>query len=165
MIETDRHNTIFLYFYVKLVIVNIVTRYNKYYWKDFCTSCTMTMSIVLIRCSWKIRKKNLFPALLRTKSACIIILTYRLNHIHCLSVIYFSLSCWKWALTKCISAIYVTEKPVSWMMVAPSLTPNKSPGVSNNPGLRLYKFNTNTGHVSIICSSEICICKHVMVIF
>ncbi|KAF0768809.1 acid sphingomyelinase-like phosphodiesterase 3a [Aphis craccivora] len=39
------------------------------------------------------------------------------------------------------------KKPVSWMMVAPSLTPNKSPGVSNNPGLRLYKFNTNTGHI------------------
>lgn len=39
------------------------------------------------------------------------------------------------------------KKPVSWMMVAPSLTPNKSPGVTNNPGLRLYKFNTNSGHI------------------
>lgn len=101
---------------------------------------------------------------LHTRSTCIIISTYRLNHIHCLSVIYFSLSCWKRALIKCISAIYVSEKPVSWMMVAPSLTPNKSPGVSNNPGLRLYKFNTNTGHVSI-CSSKFCTCIHVMVIF
>ncbi|XP_050428631.1 acid sphingomyelinase-like phosphodiesterase 3a isoform X2 [Adelges cooleyi] len=39
------------------------------------------------------------------------------------------------------------KRPLSWMMMAPSLTPSKSPGVSNNPGLRLYKFNTNTGHI------------------
>ncbi|VVC44532.1 Calcineurin-like phosphoesterase domain, ApaH type,Metallo-dependent phosphatase-like [Cinara cedri] len=44
--------------------------------------------------------------------------------------------------------VYDTKKiPVSWMMIAPSLTPNKSPIVSNNPGLRLYKFNVHTGHI------------------
>lgn len=43
---------------------------------------------------------------------------------------------------------FFAEKPVSWMMVAPSLAPNKSPGVSNNPGLRLYKFIMDSGHVS-----------------
>ncbi|XP_024946147.1 acid sphingomyelinase-like phosphodiesterase 3b isoform X2 [Cephus cinctus] len=39
-----------------------------------------------------------------------------------------------------------TGVPVSWMMMAPSLTPS-SPGGPNNPGLRLYKFETNTGQV------------------
>lgn len=40
-----------------------------------------------------------------------------------------------------------TGVPVSWMMVAPSITPNRSGG-PNNPGIRLYKFETNTGQVS-----------------
>jgi len=62
----------------------------------------------------------------------------------------FSSSRLKRTLTKWFSATYVAEKPVSWMMMAPSLTPNKSPGVSNNPGLRLYKFNKNSGHVSTL---------------
>ncbi|XP_050536756.1 acid sphingomyelinase-like phosphodiesterase 3a [Daktulosphaira vitifoliae] len=39
------------------------------------------------------------------------------------------------------------KRPVSWMMMSPSLTPSKSPGISNNPGLRLYKFNINSGHI------------------
>lgn len=40
-------------------------------------------------------------------------------------------------------------KPVSWIMVAPSITPRKSNiGLSNNPAMRLYKFETDTGQVS-----------------
>lgn len=38
--------------------------------------------------------------------------------------------------------------PVSWMMIAPSITPGR-PNSPNNPGLRLYKFETSTGQVSI----------------
>lgn len=36
--------------------------------------------------------------------------------------------------------------PVSWIMMAPSISPS-TPGGPNNPGLRLYKFETNTGQV------------------
>lgn len=39
-----------------------------------------------------------------------------------------------------------TGLPVSWIMMAPSVTPNGGGG-PNNPGLRLYKFETNTGQV------------------
>lgn len=37
--------------------------------------------------------------------------------------------------------------PVSWIMMAPSISPS-TPGGPNNPGLRLYKFETATGQVS-----------------
>uniref|UniRef100_A0A336LRH4 CSON015030 protein n=1 Tax=Culicoides sonorensis TaxID=179676 RepID=A0A336LRH4_CULSO len=43
--------------------------------------------------------------------------------------------------------VYDDGKPVSWMMVAPSLTPRKMNVGSNNPALRLYKFDTDTGQV------------------
>lgn len=36
--------------------------------------------------------------------------------------------------------------PVSWIMMAPSISPS-TPGGPNNPGLRLYKFETTTGQV------------------
>lgn len=39
-------------------------------------------------------------------------------------------------------------KPVSWIMIAPSITPRKALGGSNNPAMRLYKFETDTGQVS-----------------
>ncbi|XP_076650576.1 cyclic GMP-AMP phosphodiesterase SMPDL3A isoform X2 [Halictus rubicundus] len=39
-----------------------------------------------------------------------------------------------------------TGLPVSWIMMAPSISPS-TPGGPNNPGLRLYKFETNTGQV------------------
>lgn len=42
----------------------------------------------------------------------------------------------------------ITGKPVSWIMIAPSVTPTKTPGESNNPAMRLYKFETDTGQVS-----------------
>ncbi|CAO1334344.1 unnamed protein product [Diamesa hyperborea] len=38
-------------------------------------------------------------------------------------------------------------KPVSWMMIAPSVTPRKMIVGSNNPAMRLYKFETDTGQV------------------
>lgn len=42
--------------------------------------------------------------------------------------------------------------PVSWIMMAPSISPT-TPGGPNNPGLRLYKFETTTGQVIInICA-------------
>ncbi|XP_062552572.1 acid sphingomyelinase-like phosphodiesterase 3b [Armigeres subalbatus] len=37
-------------------------------------------------------------------------------------------------------------KPISWMMIAPSITPRKM-SESNNPAMRLYKFDTDTGQV------------------
>ncbi|OXU22613.1 hypothetical protein TSAR_016406 [Trichomalopsis sarcophagae] len=37
-------------------------------------------------------------------------------------------------------------EPVSWVMVAPSVTPYRAGG-PNNPGLRLYKFDNDTGQV------------------
>ncbi len=40
-------------------------------------------------------------------------------------------------------------KPVSWIMIAPSVTPRKSNIGSNNPAMRLYKFETDTGQVSL----------------
>ncbi|XP_034178974.2 cyclic GMP-AMP phosphodiesterase SMPDL3A [Osmia lignaria lignaria] len=39
-----------------------------------------------------------------------------------------------------------TGLPVSWIMMAPSISP-RTTGGPNNPGLRLYKFETNTGQV------------------
>lgn len=40
--------------------------------------------------------------------------------------------------------------PVSWIMIAPSVTPKKSNIGSNNPAMRLYKFDTDTGQVSTV---------------
>ncbi|XP_039444463.1 acid sphingomyelinase-like phosphodiesterase 3a [Culex pipiens pallens] len=37
-------------------------------------------------------------------------------------------------------------KPVSWMMIAPSISPRRM-GESNNPAMRLYKFDTDSGQV------------------
>lgn len=34
-------------------------------------------------------------------------------------------------------------------MMAPALTPRRINGGANNPGLRLYKFDTDTGQVSM----------------
>ncbi|KAG7308007.1 hypothetical protein JYU34_006641 [Plutella xylostella] len=42
--------------------------------------------------------------------------------------------------------IYNEGRPVSWAFLAPSLTPRGAGSVSN-PGLRLYKFDSNTGKV------------------
>uniref|UniRef100_A0ABD2W3D3 Acid sphingomyelinase-like phosphodiesterase 3b n=1 Tax=Trichogramma kaykai TaxID=54128 RepID=A0ABD2W3D3_9HYME len=38
------------------------------------------------------------------------------------------------------------NQPVSWIMISPSITPYR-PGGPNNPGLRLYKFNIDSGEV------------------
>ncbi|XP_037906380.1 acid sphingomyelinase-like phosphodiesterase 3b isoform X3 [Hermetia illucens] len=38
-------------------------------------------------------------------------------------------------------------KPVSWIMISPSVTPRKLSVGSNNPAMRLYKFDTDTGQV------------------
>nr|XP_018905001.1 PREDICTED: acid sphingomyelinase-like phosphodiesterase 3b [Bemisia tabaci]XP_018905002.1 PREDICTED: acid sphingomyelinase-like phosphodiesterase 3b [Bemisia tabaci]XP_018905003.1 PREDICTED: acid sphingomyelinase-like phosphodiesterase 3b [Bemisia tabaci]XP_018905004.1 PREDICTED: acid sphingomyelinase-like phosphodiesterase 3b [Bemisia tabaci]XP_018905005.1 PREDICTED: acid sphingomyelinase-like phosphodiesterase 3b [Bemisia tabaci] len=40
-----------------------------------------------------------------------------------------------------------TGHPVSWMMMAPSVSPRVPSGGNNNPGIRLYKFDTDTGQV------------------
>ncbi|CAH0407184.1 unnamed protein product [Chilo suppressalis] len=42
--------------------------------------------------------------------------------------------------------IYRDGRPVSWALLAPSLTPRGAGSISN-PGLRLYKFDSNTGKV------------------
>lgn len=46
-------------------------------------------------------------------------------------------------------------KPVSWIMISPSVTPRKSNTGSNNPALRLYKFETDTGQVSLFASYQV----------
>ncbi|CAH1154744.1 unnamed protein product [Phaedon cochleariae] len=38
-------------------------------------------------------------------------------------------------------------RPISWAMLAPSVTPRRSNEGMNNPGLRLYKFDKDTGQV------------------
>ncbi|XP_069705209.1 cyclic GMP-AMP phosphodiesterase SMPDL3A [Periplaneta americana] len=38
-------------------------------------------------------------------------------------------------------------QPVSWMFLAPAVSPKRTPSGANNPGLRLYKFDTDTGQV------------------
>ncbi|XP_075216395.1 cyclic GMP-AMP phosphodiesterase SMPDL3A-like isoform X2 [Lycorma delicatula] len=44
--------------------------------------------------------------------------------------------------------VYNSEgRPVSWMFLAPSVTPRRSQSGANNPALRLYKFDTDTGQV------------------
>ncbi|CAK1546239.1 unnamed protein product [Leptosia nina] len=43
--------------------------------------------------------------------------------------------------------IYDKEHPVSWALLAPSVSPHRELGGSSNPGLRLYKFDTDTGKV------------------
>lgn len=42
-----------------------------------------------------------------------------------------------------------TDLPVSWALLAPSVSPHRDPAGSSNPGLRLYKFDTNTGKVRL----------------
>ncbi|XP_035438582.1 acid sphingomyelinase-like phosphodiesterase 3a [Spodoptera frugiperda] len=42
--------------------------------------------------------------------------------------------------------IYSEGRPVSWALLAPSVTP-RGAGSTSNPGLRLYKFDSNTGKV------------------
>ena len=47
----------------------------------------------------------------------------------------------------CFSSVpLLSGKPVSWMMIAPSISPRRS-SESNNPAMRLYKFDTDTGQV------------------
>ncbi|CAH2105847.1 unnamed protein product [Euphydryas editha] len=43
--------------------------------------------------------------------------------------------------------IYDKDQPVSWAFLAPSLSPHHDPAGSSNPGLRLYKFDSDTGKV------------------
>ncbi|XP_073943262.1 acid sphingomyelinase-like phosphodiesterase 3b [Choristoneura fumiferana] len=43
--------------------------------------------------------------------------------------------------------IYDNDRAVSWALLAPSVSPHRDPGGSSNPGLRLYKFDTNSGKV------------------
>lgn len=38
-----------------------------------------------------------------------------------------------------------TGIPVSWVFIAPGVSPKKPGGSPNNPAIRLYKFNTETG--------------------
>ncbi|GLV41068.1 uncharacterized protein CBL_04592 [Carabus blaptoides fortunei] len=38
-------------------------------------------------------------------------------------------------------------RPISWAMVAPSVSPRRTSDGPNNPGLRLYKFDTDTGQI------------------
>ncbi|CAH1183777.1 unnamed protein product [Ceutorhynchus assimilis] len=38
-------------------------------------------------------------------------------------------------------------RPVSWAMLAPSITPKRNHLGSNNPGIRLFKFNKDTGQI------------------
>lgn len=40
-----------------------------------------------------------------------------------------------------------TGRPVSWIFLAPSVTPRRTSSGVNNPGLRLYKFDSDTGQV------------------
>ncbi|KAM3967330.1 cyclic GMP-AMP phosphodiesterase SMPDL3A [Aphomia sociella] len=43
--------------------------------------------------------------------------------------------------------IYDHDRPVSWALLAPSVSPHRDPAGFSNPGLRLYKFDTNNGKV------------------
>ncbi|XP_030756670.1 acid sphingomyelinase-like phosphodiesterase 3b [Sitophilus oryzae] len=38
-------------------------------------------------------------------------------------------------------------RPISWAMLAPSITPKRTHNGPNNPGLRIYKFDKDTGQV------------------
>ncbi|XP_059473805.1 acid sphingomyelinase-like phosphodiesterase 3a [Neocloeon triangulifer] len=38
-------------------------------------------------------------------------------------------------------------EPVNWLMVAPSVTPWRPPSDSGNPGLRLFKYDTDSGQI------------------
>ncbi|GBP86672.1 Acid sphingomyelinase-like phosphodiesterase 3a [Eumeta japonica] len=42
--------------------------------------------------------------------------------------------------------VYRDGRPVSWAFLAPAVTP-RGAGSTSNPGLRLYKFDSNTGKV------------------
>ncbi|XP_048478925.1 acid sphingomyelinase-like phosphodiesterase 3a [Plutella xylostella] len=43
--------------------------------------------------------------------------------------------------------VYDNDQPVSWALLAPSVSPYAGPASATNPRLRLYKFDTNTGKV------------------
>lgn len=54
-----------------------------------------------------------------------------------------------------INIISILGKPVSWMMITPSITPRKMNIGANNPALRLYKFDTDTGQViNVFCFTK-----------
>lgn len=42
---------------------------------------------------------------------------------------------------------FLVGVPVNWMFLAPAVSPKRTVTSPNNPGLRLYRFNTNTGKV------------------
>ncbi|XP_039300105.1 acid sphingomyelinase-like phosphodiesterase 3b [Nilaparvata lugens] len=47
-------------------------------------------------------------------------------------------------------------QPVSWMLMAPAVTPRRTnSGSANNPGLRLYKFDTDTGQIDKMKEKQI----------
>ncbi|KAF4518305.1 hypothetical protein B566_EDAN005874 [Ephemera danica] len=46
----------------------------------------------------------------------------------------------------CVTVV-VSGEPVSWLFLSPSVSPWRPPSDSSNPGLRLYKFDTDTGQV------------------
>ncbi|CAB0014726.1 unnamed protein product [Nesidiocoris tenuis] len=39
------------------------------------------------------------------------------------------------------------RRPVNWMLMAPALSPRRTSSGANNPGVRLYKFETSSGQV------------------
>nr|XP_024214780.1 acid sphingomyelinase-like phosphodiesterase 3b [Halyomorpha halys] len=39
------------------------------------------------------------------------------------------------------------EKPINWILMAPAVSPKRTSSGANNPGIRLYKFETTTGQV------------------
>ena len=43
---------------------------------------------------------------------------------------------------------------MSWIFIAPSVSPKRTFGGANNPGLRLYKFDTDTGQVSSVLVTD-----------
>lgn len=47
-----------------------------------------------------------------------------------------------------LKIFFVSDRPISWAMIAPSVTPKRTNDGPNNPGLRLYKFDQDTGQVS-----------------
>lgn len=83
-------------------------------------------------------------------------MTKLVRHLYHLSHSFFFMAYrYSFIFVKGSRCICFLGRPISWAMIAPSITPKRNHMGPNNPGLRLYKFNKDTGQVSVSIISSV----------